>query len=37
MTEHQEAVDKVKGLLVSTMIRTHFDPKLPTILECDSA
>ena len=37
MTEHQEAMDKVKKLLVSPMIRTHFDPKLPTILECDSA
>ena len=37
MEEHQKAMDKVKELLVSPMIRTHFDPKLPTILECDSA
>ena len=37
MTKRQEAMDKVKKLLVSPMIRTHFDPKLPTILECDSA
>ena len=37
MTEHQEAMDKVKGLLVSPMIRTHFNPKLPTICERDSA
>ena len=30
-------MEKVKELLVSPMIRSHFDPKLPTILECDSA
>ena len=30
-------MDKVKELLVSPMIRIHFDSKLPTILEWDSA
>ena len=37
MEEHQQAMEKVKELLVSPMIRTHFDPRLPTILECDAA
>lgn len=37
MEEHQQAMEKVKELLVSPMIRTHLDPKLPTILECDAA
>ena len=37
MEEHQKAMDKVRELLISPMIRTQFDPKLSTILECDSA
>lgn len=37
MEEHQEAMDKVKGLIVSPIIRAHVDSKLPTILEYDSA
>ena len=30
-------MEKVKELLVSPTLSTHFDPKLPTILRCDSA
>ena len=37
MGEHQNSMHKVKELLFSPMVRTHFDPKLPTILECNSA
>ena len=31
MEEHQKAIDKVKEFIVSPMIRTHFDPKLPIL------
>ena len=37
MEEHQHAMENIKEFLVSPMIRTHFDPRLPTILECDAA
>ena len=32
-----KTMDKVKQLLVSPVVRSHFDPKLPTILKCDAA
>ena len=37
MKEQQIALKRVKQLLVSPMIRTQFDHKLPTILKYDSA
>ena len=37
MEEHQQPMEKVTESLVSRMIKTHFDPRLPTILECDAA
>lgn len=36
MSEHQETMDTVKELLLIPVIRAHFDPKLPIILECSS-
>ena len=37
LPEHQEAMEKVKNLLTSPPMRQHFNPALPTIIECDAA
>ena len=33
----QEAFDKVKDLVVSDMVLTHFNPDLPITLACDAS
>ncbi|CAG2256061.1 unnamed protein product [Mytilus edulis] len=35
--ECQEAIDKVKDLVTSDMIFTHFNPELPVTLACDAS
>ena len=37
MQGHTRAMKGVQGFLLKARIRSHFDPKLPTILECDAA
>ena len=37
MEEHQRAMEEVKEIMTNFPLRTHFDPKLPTIIETDAA
>ena len=37
MEEHQQAMEEVKEIMTNFPLRTHFDPKLPTIIETDAA
>ena len=36
-TEHEKTFQKSKGMLTSSSLLIHFDPKLPILLQCDAS